>query len=353
MLRWPGLAPAHVCPKPIRAPFAAYMAGWDAVSELAALAAPGDATQPNKLQFDAIRLKLKDVPEYWTQVGGGLRAAARSPGFPLRPASDPGRRHLLHPFTGPAHLERHERDVCTASRQPCRPPAGREPRRQAPAPGHCKSARGPGGARCGLCSTKVSRHTLPVASATLRRTTRTQVDASKMVWLRARLLLALYDYVASKDVPSKSQAWREVRRTAVAQAFLFLPRQPCLLTASARLQQTRVADANATMLAAVETVATREAAYRVPVERIAGWRNGSTAYRFGYLWTAHSLYYWWYVGACRACLHCQHGHASFLFWCQRFPSFLFLPAHQARLRQGPHHQSRDAQPVLPQHPKPD
>lgn len=47
---------------------AAYLAGWDAVSELAALAAPGDATQPNKLQFDAVRVPFKGNPDYWTQV---------------------------------------------------------------------------------------------------------------------------------------------------------------------------------------------------------------------------------------------------------------------------------------------
>jgi hypothetical protein len=35
---------------------------------LAALAAPGDATQPNKLQFDAVRVPFKGNPDYWTQV---------------------------------------------------------------------------------------------------------------------------------------------------------------------------------------------------------------------------------------------------------------------------------------------
>lgn len=44
-------------------------------------------------------------------------------------------------------------------------------------------------------------------------------------------------------------------------------------------------------------VARREASYRVPSWRIAGWRTqpdqGPTAYGFGYLWTVHSLFYWW------------------------------------------------------------
>lgn len=37
----------------------------------------------------------------------------------------------------------------------------------------------------------------------------------------------------------------------------------------------------------------RELNYRVPMERIASWRENPTTYRFGYLWSAHSLYYWW------------------------------------------------------------
>lgn len=49
--------------------------------------------------------------------------------------------------------------------------------------------------------------------------------------------------------------------------------------------------------AAQVVVARREALYRVPAWRIAGWRTqpntGPTAYGFGYLWTVHSLFYWW------------------------------------------------------------
>lgn len=32
---------------------------------------------------------------------------------------------------------------------------------------------------------------------------------------------------------------------------------------------------------------------RVPVERIGGWRLNPTVYTYGYLWTVHSLFYWW------------------------------------------------------------
>ena len=30
-----------------------------------------------------------------------------------------------------------------------------------------------------------------------------------------------------------------------------------------------------------------------PIERIVGWRENPSGYGFGYLWTVHSLYYWW------------------------------------------------------------
>lgn len=44
---------------------------------------------------------------------------------------------------------------------------------------------------------------------------------------------------------------------------------------------------------ASEIVSRREQFYRVPWERIASWRDNPTVYRFGYLWSVHSLYYWW------------------------------------------------------------
>jgi hypothetical protein len=44
---------------------------------------------------------------------------------------------------------------------------------------------------------------------------------------------------------------------------------------------------------ATEIVKRRESSYRSPVERVAGWRDNPTVYRYGYLWSVHSLYYWW------------------------------------------------------------
>lgn len=45
--------------------------------------------------------------------------------------------------------------------------------------------------------------------------------------------------------------------------------------------------------AAAILVVDHEANYRVPPDRIAGWRDNPTAYSFTYLWTARSMYYWW------------------------------------------------------------
>jgi hypothetical protein len=42
-----------------------------------------------------------------------------------------------------------------------------------------------------------------------------------------------------------------------------------------------------------QVVRERERFYRAPLQRIAGWRENPTVYGFGYLWTVHSLYYWW------------------------------------------------------------
>ena len=55
----------------------------------------------------------------------------------------------------------------------------------------------------------------------------------------------------------------------------------------------RLANARAALDQAAVVVARREAAYRVDPQRIASWRTGPTAYSYGYLWTARTLYYWW------------------------------------------------------------
>src|SRR5262249_39827024 len=37
----------------------------------------------------------------------------------------------------------------------------------------------------------------------------------------------------------------------------------------------------------------REPSYRVEPDRISAWRHNPTAYAYTYLWTVHSLYFWW------------------------------------------------------------
>jgi hypothetical protein len=88
-------------------------------------------------------------------------------------------------------------------------------------------------------------------------------DAMDMTALRAKQVHGLYDYV---------DGYWDTAMSA---------RMP-------RLQSARDA-----LDAAVKIVAAREPRYRVPADRIAGWRNNPTAYSFGYLWTVRSLYYFW------------------------------------------------------------
>jgi hypothetical protein len=54
-----------------------------------------------------------------------------------------------------------------------------------------------------------------------------------------------------------------------------------------------LADARAALDAAQLLVTRREAHFRVPLDRITGWRDNPTAYPFTYLWMAHTLYGWW------------------------------------------------------------
>ena len=62
-------------------------------------------------------------------------------------------------------------------------------------------------------------------------------------------------------------------------------------TPSWRKQQ--IETVNQILVQVQDVVARREAHYRVPVERIAGWRANPTSYHYGYLWTVHSMYYFW------------------------------------------------------------
>ena len=54
-----------------------------------------------------------------------------------------------------------------------------------------------------------------------------------------------------------------------------------------------LAESRVVLSEAKAVVRRREAFYRVPVQRIASWRDNPTVYRYGYLWSVSSLYYWW------------------------------------------------------------
>ena len=89
------------------------------------------------------------------------------------------------------------------------------------------------------------------------------LDAMHVTAARARQVHGLYDYV---DARADANAGPRLARLAAARAALD---------------------------EAALVVKQREPRYRVPAERIAGWGVNPTAYRFGYLWTARSLYYFW------------------------------------------------------------
>ena len=91
------------------------------------------------------------------------------------------------------------------------------------------------------------------------------VDAARMTALRAVQVHGLYDYVDSYLDLTKTKEWRLGRLTSARDA----------------------------LDGAAKIVASREKRYRVPSDRIAGWRTTPTAYEYTYLWTVHSLYYWW------------------------------------------------------------
>jgi len=89
------------------------------------------------------------------------------------------------------------------------------------------------------------------------------VDTAEMTALRATQVHRLYNYASSYW--TKDKQWR----------------------------QAELDIANQALAKAISIVARRESQYRVPVERIAGWRDNPTSYGFGYLWSVHSLYYFW------------------------------------------------------------
>ena len=90
------------------------------------------------------------------------------------------------------------------------------------------------------------------------------VDSATITRLRAQQIFNLYEYV--DQLPPFGN---EARRNEA------------------------LGNARAALDDALVVVGRREAAYRVPAARIADWHQNPTAYDFTYLWTVHSLYFWW------------------------------------------------------------
>jgi hypothetical protein len=110
---------------------------------------------------------------------------------------------------------------------------------------------------------------------TARPLAREIAQAARMTALRATQLHGLYDYV---------DAGRLDHRVA---SPLSEPKAKNGQPRNERLDAARTAFKQALVI-----VGKREKDYRVPVQRIAGWRDNPTAYQFGYLWTVHNLFYW-------------------------------------------------------------
>lgn len=93
-------------------------------------------------------------------------------------------------------------------------------------------------------------------------------DAANITTLRATQIHGLYDYVDGY--------WDSILSSSAQQK-----------------RMVRLAAARTALDSASKIVASREQHYRVPVDRIAAWKSGPTTYNYGYLWTVHSLMYWW------------------------------------------------------------
>jgi len=74
---------------------------------------------------------------------------------------------------------------------------------------------------------------------------------------------------------------------------LYNSQKPLSSAAASVSTETYIATGREAIAKAEVVVKRRELAYQVPWQRIASWRENPTVYRYGYLWSVHSLYYWW------------------------------------------------------------
>jgi hypothetical protein len=103
-------------------------------------------------------------------------------------------------------------------------------------------------------------------------------DAMQMTSLRSQQIAALYE--ASNSISTSHS---------------FLEKLIDFLTSnnhSNTYRQIKLQEARSVLDRALKVVEKRETQYRLPKELIASWRKNPTSYSYSYLWTVHSLYYW-------------------------------------------------------------
>jgi hypothetical protein len=94
-------------------------------------------------------------------------------------------------------------------------------------------------------------------------------DSARITVLRAKQVHGLYDYVDGY--------WASLNPFSDA----------------GHVRKERLRVARAALDDAQKIVQSREQHYRVEQSRIGGWHEGPTTYNYGYLWSVHSLLYWW------------------------------------------------------------
>lgn len=95
-------------------------------------------------------------------------------------------------------------------------------------------------------------------------------DCVTLLWLRSKQVLLLYE-------------------SAQAQVMQI----EAISSGESTLRYRLLSEARDVLKLATGVMKRRENNYAVSWERVASWRENPTVYRFGLLWSVHSLYYWW------------------------------------------------------------
>lgn len=99
-----------------------------------------------------------------------------------------------------------------------------------------------------------------------------------MLYLRAQQVHGLYDYAAGYI---RNATWRSERLMSAKLAMMEV--KSCF----------NLSNYATNLFQAQTTVQNRESNYRISPYVVAGWRPNPTCYGYGYLWTVHSMFYFW------------------------------------------------------------